>query len=293
MKSTIVCVLTCLVFSGTGLAADMATHLRSSDNLSRSPVVQWENYLRQQQQDTAEANIPTIDRSFFKSMLIPGWGQFGQKKYLRTAVFLGVEAAVLTGYFIYNNKYNDQLEVSHEFAREHWSLEQWLINYDYELHTHSIHVRCTDGNEPVEVEVPQLNDQNEVFIPDQILMCTNREMVWNGEAYENVYKYDQFAGGWESYSQSNPDNTRDEDQYYINPDRKKNKQQREEANDYAETATLFIYGLIGNHVISAFEALLIDGPREKNNSSPKFGMHYAPRQVGKNLYSSVNFQLEW
>lgn len=296
MKFKILVLLGCFALSGTVWATGVATQLRSPNDLSRSPVIRWKKFRLLSQQDSMEASIPTIDKSFFKSLLIPGWGQFSKKKYLKTGIFLGVEAAVFTGYFVYNSKYHSQLDVSHKFAEEHWSAERWLgpggFDPGSDPSSHKIMMRC--GEDETEYPVPQQNGE-ETVIPPDIATCANPQVVWNGESYENVYKYDEFAMGWDTYDPNNPDNTItvDKNKYYINPNRLKNKHQREKANNYAEVATFFIYGIIGNHVVSAFDALFFDNPKQERASSTKFSMKYAPRRIENNLYSAIDFQWEW
>jgi|GEM_PF-1782254 len=299
MKTTILSIIGSLIIAGSAFSADFVTQLRSPDHLSRSVVIDWNRYQLQNQQDSMSTQIPTIDKSFFKSLLIPGWGQFSQKKMIRAGVFLGLDIAAFTGYFVYNNKYNDQLDLSHQFAEDHWTAERWLFENHYnpqeDPSTHKITIRCASSDE--EWDVPQLGNDGTAYIPDGVSQCqpSNLQVVWNGESYENAYKYDEFAKGWDTYDSSNPDNTitTDPNVYFINPNRLINKHQREKANDYANIATYFVYGIIGNHVLSAFETLLFPPSADKSHAGVDFDMRYIPQRVNNQLYTSMQFQLAW
>jgi len=302
MKTTILSIIGSLIIAGSVLSADFATQLRSPDHLSRSVVVDWNRYQLQNQQDSMSTQIPTINKEFFKSLLIPGWGQFSQKKMIRAGVFLGLDIAAFTGYFVYNNKYNDQLDLSHQFAEKHWSAERWLNGYSVseDPSTHKVTILCTSSGE--EWDVPQLGNDGTAYIPDGVSQCqsSNLQVVWNGESYENAYKYDEFVMGWDTWyrwdpSVDTPDNTQtqNESEYFINPNRLINKHQREKANDYANIATYFVYGVIGNHVLSAFETLLFPPSADKSHAGVDFEMRYVPQRVNDQLYTSMQFQLAW
>ncbi len=302
MKVTILSIIGSLILTGTAFSADFATQLRSPDHLSRSVVINWNRYQVQNQQDSMEAQVPKINTSFFKSLLIPGWGQISQKKIVRAGVFLGLDVAAISGFFVYNNKYNKKLDESHQFVRDHWTAQRWLDGYSVQEDpaTHKVRLRCTDTGE--EWDVPQMGSDGIAYIPDGVSQCvpSNLQIIWNGESYENAYKYDEFAMGWDTWyrwdpSVNKPDNTgtQDASQYFINPNRLINKHQREKANDYANIATYFIYGVIGNHIISAFDALLFPPSKKKSQTGVDFNMRYIPQRVNSQLYTSMQFQLAW
>ncbi|MCX6826260.1 MAG: DUF5683 domain-containing protein [candidate division Zixibacteria bacterium] len=59
--------------------------------------------------DTTRTQIPTA--ALFKSMLIPGWGQIGNKKYIKAAVVISAEVILITKLVYYARKTSDAKKV--------------------------------------------------------------------------------------------------------------------------------------------------------------------------------------
>lgn len=296
MRKQIVVVLVLLLSTGL-YAADFATQLSSQNRLSRSKVIQWTQYSLQSQKDSLSMSASPLNANFFKSALIPGWGQFSQEKYVRTGVFLGIEATTITGYTVYDNKYQDRIGESHAHAEKYWHLDRWLNEYNVEAdpRTHSIHIRFIEqGHNNYGDVYSYPGDDN--YPSDPETNPDKYEMVWDKEGYENAYKYDQFAMGWfdptgeyEGWSEGS-DNTVDDTK--MNELRRQNKNLRDTANGFAETSTAFIYGMLFNHLVSAFETVLFP-PHKAKESAFNFHLRYVPTQVQGDLVNTLNLQLEW
>jgi len=289
MQKRIALVLWMLFIGVSGTpGADFITQLQSENPLSRSPVIQWTKYSLQNQEDSLVVPDSPIDGNFFKSALIPGWGQYSQGKTIRSGVFLGIEVAAITGYVVYDNKYEMKKDEFQTHAENNWDLQEWLNYYNPEEHpsTHSIHIRYKPSGKvysyPSDENFPA-GDHPEVH-PDQW------EMVWDHEGYENSYKYDQFAAGWITFDPSNPDNTETSD--HLNPERAKNKDLRDTANDFADTSMLFVSGLIFNHLASAFETVFFK-PADGAKTGMQMQMRYQPKRIANQTVNTVNFELRW
>src|SRR3989304_7131123 len=59
------------------------------------------------------------------SLVLPGAGEFYVGDYLKTAIFLTIEAAVITTAVIYDNKGNDQTDFFQKYANENWSVVRY------------------------------------------------------------------------------------------------------------------------------------------------------------------------
>ena len=55
--------------------------------------------------DSTKTQNPTT--ALFKSMLVPGWGQFGNKKYIKAVIIAGLETLSFATYWHYRTKTSD------------------------------------------------------------------------------------------------------------------------------------------------------------------------------------------
>jgi hypothetical protein len=72
------------------------------------------------------------------------------------------------------------------------------------------------------------------------------------EYYENIGKYDQFAGGWEDFAEYNTQ----PDTIFMTPLRDDYLTQRYDSNKALKMATSFATIIMFNHLISAFDAII-------------------------------------
>jgi len=242
-------------------------------------------YARGGEEEVSSALSP----AFFKSALIPGWGQFSQGKHLRAAIFLGIELAGITGHLVYQNKFQDRKEVYEDHAREYWKLDRWLRFYDpkSDPSTHDMPVTCS-------------NEEHEWHYPSEAgeIPCSQSEweVVWNHEAYENAYKYDQFMAGW--YDPENPDrgydpaNPDDALEGKLSPLRRENKEMREEANAMGEYARMFVFGVMANHLISAFETVFWK-PEQQESTRARLDIHYRAVVLGGTPHTTLSAAYHW
>ena len=68
-------------------------------------------------------------RSLLRSLIIPGWGQLGNKSpWWKPVLFAGVEIAGIAGWYKWNKK-AEKLRLDYEkFADTHWSIFNWITN---------------------------------------------------------------------------------------------------------------------------------------------------------------------
>ncbi|MBS1272424.1 MAG: hypothetical protein MAGBODY4_01569 [Candidatus Marinimicrobia bacterium] len=289
MQEKIVLSMVVFFFGVIGLrGADFTTQLQSQNPLSRSPVIKWTTYSLRAQEDSMGLAESPLDRNFFKSALIPGWGQFSQGKTIRSGLFLGIEGAGIAGYLVYDKKYEEKKDEFQAHAEKYWNLEDWLNYYNPEDQpsTHSINIRYRETGEVYSYPTNEPTDY-----PCDPETCPDAwEMVWDHEGYENAYKYDQFASGWTTFDRNNPDNTETAD--HLNPKRAENKKLRDKANDFADTSMLFVSGIIFNHIASAFETVFFK-PEGSDGAGMRLQMRYRPMQLENRTINTLNFEVRW
>jgi len=178
--------------------------------------------------------------AFFYSMLIPGAGEFYAGSKIKPLLFLGLEASLWSGYFVYHGKGNDKEDEFKAYGDLHYNrdlYDTWWNSLD-----------STDQN------------QFSHRLPDEK----------NHEYYENIGKYNQFAVGWEDAgvdpSQFDPTNPP------PSPYRESYLDTRDESNTMFSRARTFTVCVLVNHVLSGFDAAFT--ARSYNKRQERFaGLH--------------------
>ena len=173
------------------------------------------------------------------SLVVPGAGEVYAGNYWKAAIFVAIEAVVITTAVIYDSKGNDQTEKFENYADENWSVvdyAQWLndrganitINQDESLPTWQ-RVNWTELNnaETGHHKLPPYGDQ---------------------QYYELIGKYHQYSPGWNDYTGG--DNTT-----LLSPNFKFYSLERGKANDFYTVASTAVIGIYINHFLSALDAV--------------------------------------
>ena len=168
--------------------------------------------------------------AFGLSLLLPGAGQAYEGRWKSALVFLGVEVASWTGWYIWKEEGKDKEREYKNFADEHWSLDRfqvWMDNYraryDTTWWTHVL---------------PKEKGQ---------------------EYYEMIGKYDQFAAGWEDYPKEWLDDPPEDNQEYEGTMRERYEDIRDESNRYLRRAGYMMGLVLVNRAISAILSLRGNG----------------------------------
>ncbi|OQX92462.1 MAG: hypothetical protein B6D58_02885 [candidate division Zixibacteria bacterium 4484_95] len=177
--------------------------------------------------DIYEFETKSTKRAFLYSMLIPGTGEFYAGSRIKPAVFLGIEALLWTGYFVYHNKGDDKKKEYKAYADDHYS------PYDYMSWWNSLN--------------PAKQDSFSHRLPWDDY---NNSPIRNHEYYENIGKYNQFQYGWDDI------NTYPDEGGILSPHRDYYLTLRKKSNDYYQNASTAIMLSLGNRIISAFDAAL-------------------------------------
>ena len=92
------------------------------------------------------------------------------------------------------------------------------------------------------------------YVPGWVSLMASGDIapIKTRDFYENIGKYDQFAGGWDDFTKTNDYSMADT--LLMNPNRDGYLTQRKDSNDALKMATNFVTVLMFNHLISAFDA---------------------------------------
>jgi len=203
-------------------------------------------------------------RAFLLSAILPGAGEFYAGAKWQALAFASVEVFSWIMYFNKKNKGEDLENKYIAFADDHWTLyDLWLNN------SMGYTMTGLDGSHIIHLEYNGEMYKGKPSYLDSVLVgwesyisSGDIQPVKTRDFYENIGKYDQFAGGWDDFTDYNAvsdsvikvSKHRD---YYLT--------QRKNSNDALKMATNFATVIMFNHLISAFHAQIA----AKNYSSEK------------------------
>ncbi|MFA5805008.1 MAG: hypothetical protein WC879_10225 [Melioribacteraceae bacterium] len=197
------------------------------------------------------------------SFVFPGAGEFYSESYIKSAVFVAVEAAAITIGLIHDKKGNDQTNFFQNYAELNWSVlryAQWTL----------IHLKELNPNlNPIDYQNKVI--QNGKVIWDELNKMENDVAGRDGkdgqvpgsyyshrlpkygeqQFYELIGKYPQFNVGWNDFGNENTpfvygDPLTEKFRYYSD--------ERGKANDFYNIASKAVIVVVVNHIISALDA---------------------------------------
>ncbi len=186
------------------------------------------------------------------SALVPGAGQIYGGKLLRGAVFLTVEAALLTGYLVSKRKGGDIEDDFMAYADQYWDVEAYLVWRNQ--HSEDEIARFTHY-------LPPGNEDERVHLTEDVEKTQ--------QYYEMIGKYDQFRVGWEDYpfDSNSPSYL---DSLWVGGKRLDYMDQREDSNVYLKRAGYVTGAIFFNHIVSAIDAAKqVSGSREERVRSER------------------------
>lgn len=178
------------------------------------------------------------------SAIVPGTGQFYAKNYVKSAIFLGVEAGLWITYAIFQKKGDDQTDIYRKYANDNWSVRKyasWLK---------------TEGFPGSGIIDPNL--QNLEILRQQINACEDSAgfshklpPFGDQQYYEVIGKYQNYVSGWSEAIGVTKNNFQTfklaQVDFYMN--------ERERANTYYNNGSLTLTVVIVNHILSAADAV--------------------------------------
>jgi len=201
------------------------------------------------------------------SFVVPGAGEFYSESYIKSAVFVAVEAAAITIGLIYDKKGNDQTNFFQNYAdgTQGWSVlryAQWTL-----IHIKDLNPNLNRSDYESKVIQNGKVNWNELHILETAVAGRNgldgsvpgsyysHNLPLYGEQqyYELIGKYPQFAVGWYEFSGA------DLNKHFVYGDPLPQQfldysKMRGEANDFYNVASKAVIVVVVNHVISALDA---------------------------------------
>ena len=227
-------------------------------------------------------SIPLPAKAMFKSLLIPGWGQFHNKdNWWKAIIFAGVETLGIISAVNFENKAESIRRDFEAFGDKHWTLERWYKNtqkifpdswYNTIIGTHKLGLKI-NGNYYFS---DKLTDLIKSYTWTEITVIRDRNF------YENIGKYDQFVGGWDDVYDDPFDS---EGSWYtikkgnvesiiLTEQKNYYRSLRHDSNILKHYSKYSVSAVMFNHLASALEAAYTANKKDKN--LPKFGLNYDP-----------------
>ncbi|MCX6160681.1 MAG: hypothetical protein NTV87_05010 [Ignavibacteriae bacterium] len=220
------------------------------------------------------------------SAVVPGAGQFYAKSFVKSAVFLGIEAGLWVVYAVFQGKGNDQTTFYQNYANTNWDVRryaQWLVDQNF------------SGSSGINPNNPDLN-----ALRLSINNCESQNFshtlppYGDQQYYEVIGKYQNYVTGWqEAIGQPITKNNYgtwklNQVDYYMT--------ERQQANTYYNVGTYSLIAVMANHIVSAIDAVItVNSKNEKLRlkGSVSFEPIYSFRQdrtiVTPFAHLSVNF----
>ena len=179
------------------------------------------------------------------SFVLPGAGEFYNGDYIRTAIFVAVEAAVVTTAVIYNNKGIKQTESFQNFADEHWSVVDYAkyLNRQQTDQTKLVEINPDESLPPWErVNWAQLNAAEQAGNGTHTLPAHGTQQY-----YELIGKYHEYIPGW-----TDDNNITIPPQIMLDYSKMPGK-----ANDLYNVSSKAVIGIYINHFLSILDAVWV------------------------------------
>lgn len=184
------------------------------------------------------------------SLVIPGAGEFYTGDYWKTAIFVALEAALITTAVVYDNKGDNKTDEFQQYADDYknpahnWSVvkySQWIIDNRLDGVDPGIIISDDESLPPWErVDWAVLNQYEN----------GTHKLPLHGEQqyYELIGKYPQFTPGWNDFQVG-------QNILEFPPNFKTYSSMRGKANDYYNVADKAVIGIYINHFLSMLDAV--------------------------------------
>ena len=196
------------------------------------------------------------------SFVVPGAGEFYSGSYIKSAVFVAVEATAITIGLIYNKKGDDQTNVFQDYANKHWSVAR------YAKWTIANAEKINSGVDPTQYNVfdnsGNVNWHELNRLENDLGSYYSHRLAYFGEQqyYEMIGKYPQFNPGWEEFG-DDPNKPYTYGDALV-PQFHEYSVMRGKANDFYNVASKAVIVIVANHFISAIDAAWTVGRHNKN-----------------------------
>ncbi len=185
------------------------------------------------------------------SLALPGAGEFYSESYIKSTVFIAIEAAAITVGLIYDKKGDNQTIFFQNFADANWSVERyarWTIKNANLINSKIDPAQYQLFNANGKVNWNELNR-----LESDLGSYYSHRLPRKGDQqyYELIGKYPQFNVGWNDFGDENTpfkygDPLTKNFLYYS--------KERGKANDFYNIAAKAVVVVVVNHIFSAIDA---------------------------------------
>ena len=286
--------LVCSAFAGEGNLTgnafwDLQTAVRDTVTAVQSVVVN----------QPSKAKNPMLNGLY--SLVVPGAGQYNSERYTKAAIFIAVEAALIT-YAVINDRNGDKkTEEFQRYADAHWSAvryARWIENWG-----------VTDYGPNLTANMDYSKIENHDF--SQIREWEQGPHDPNGfshqlpsygeqQYYELIGKYNQYKFGWDQYEVGGvradeaagipPPSDGGQYEAYIPQQMLDYAVERGKANDYYYAAGFAVSALVVNHIVSAIDAFISTRSYNKEISAT-VGVKPIDSYEGRRLMSELRISV--
>jgi hypothetical protein len=178
------------------------------------------------------------------SLVLPGAGEIYAGEYWKAAIFVALEAGLITTGLIYDKKGDDKTRDYQNYADDKWSVvryAEWMNEYK----GMSIEINPDESLLPWQrVNWQQLN------AAEREIQGFSHTLPPHGDQqyYEQIGKYFQYSSGWNDYSSG-------ENNALISPNFSFYSVERGKANNYYNSASAAVIGIYINHFLSALDGV--------------------------------------
>ncbi|RMD94695.1 MAG: hypothetical protein D6813_01750 [Calditrichaeota bacterium] len=245
--------LICSLWVGSVFAVEKNNAQKALTENHHRPSIKLatQNYLHNYQETKLQlhnSRKKSITKAVLLSAFIPGGGEFYLGSYLKSLLFVGVEAASIGGFVHFHNR-GESLEAAFQrYADENWNPDDY---WDWLSQISGIPRDDMDALREFE------RNNFSHFLPEQK----------NQQYYENIGKYDQFNVGWKDTNNGGARDSALREKYTL---------MRKDANDNFKRATTMATITLLNHVFSALDAAWTTTRHNKRIMSASLRFKYVP-----------------
>jgi len=206
-------------------------------------------------------------KALLLSAILPGAGQFYAKNYIMSGVFLALEVGAWTGVAMYHSKGMDKEDQYLAYADDHWTYGDpgsggpYDNYFEYEYWCANQWGYYKDGTESglftgTDVEWKELTWNEKLnYLPKDGFTHELDPTEKDQQYYEEIGKYNQFATGWDDYTEADYPFYDDwKANKTITPHRDYYLTLRKDSNDALDMSKNFTMVVMGNHLLAALHA---------------------------------------
>ncbi|HOP07309.1 MAG TPA: hypothetical protein PLF13_08470 [candidate division Zixibacteria bacterium] len=213
-------------------------------------------------------------KAFLYSLAVPGLGQWYYGSRIKPVAFLALEVLGWSQALKYHSNGNDLTDEYEQFNRDHWMRARY---YEYLVHVY-------DTTRP-DLLSPRPKEITHV-LPDQETQ----------QFFEMTGKYSQFAWAWDDAElngltwddlDGQVDTIKDAASTPASVNREKYETMRNDANNEYDKSMKFVFVIMANHLVSAFEAYFMT---KGHNNSLRYDQEFARVKIQPGLRSYYSWK---